>query len=75
MVTFGFPLVSIIVTTKNRELLLQRAINSILNQSYPNIEIIVVDDGSSDGTRDLILNHYPNIKYIRNDESRGACFF
>ena len=44
------PLVSVIVTTHNREDNVIRAVNSVINQSYRNIEIIVVDDHSSDDT-------------------------
>ncbi len=45
------PLVSVILTTKNRETLLQRAINSILNQTYTNLEIIIINDASNDNTK------------------------
>lgn len=44
------PLVSIVIPTYNRERLLIEAIESVLAQDYPNLELIVVDDGSSDGT-------------------------
>lgn len=47
------PKVSIIIPSYNRRELLFRAINSVLNQDYQNIEIIVVDDGSTDGTKEL----------------------
>ncbi|MCK9368409.1 glycosyltransferase family 2 protein [Candidatus Dojkabacteria bacterium] len=44
------PLVSVITTTYNGEKTIKRALRSILEQSYPNIELIVVDDGSTDNT-------------------------
>ena len=45
------PLVSVIMPVFNRETLISRAIKSVLDQTYNNIELFVIDDGSSDGTR------------------------
>lgn len=72
------PLVSIIITTHNRSQLLCKAIDSVLNQDYRPIEVIVVNDASSDNTVE-ILQHYISqhpdlIKVIHNDKSRGACY-
>ena len=44
------PLVSVVMAVYNRERFLQAAMESVLSQSYPNIELIVVDDGSTDGS-------------------------
>lgn len=67
-------LVSIIVPTHNRASLLPRAIESLLNQTYQNIQIIVVDDGSSDNTQQLFSDYNDQrIKFIRNDQQQGAC--
>jgi glycosyltransferase involved in cell wall biosynthesis len=68
------PLVTAIIPTFNRSHILFRAINSVLNQSYRNIEIIVVDDGSTDETRATVediggLAH--NVKYLQ--KSNGGC--
>jgi glycosyltransferase involved in cell wall biosynthesis len=52
------PLVSIVVPTYNRAYCLRRCIESVLGQSYRHFEVIVIDDGSTDNTRELIDHHY-----------------
>ena len=47
-------MISVILPTYNRAYCLERAINSVLNQSYTDLELIVVDDGSDDGTKELV---------------------
>ena len=71
--------VSVIIPTYKRCDFIDRAINSILNQSYPNIEIVIVDD-NGDGTLDRnkmieIMNKYESdnrIKYIKNPVNKGG---
>ena len=61
-------LVSVVIPTFNREKVVCRAINSALNQTHSNIEVILVDDGSTDCTPELIARAYknePRLKYIR----------
>ena len=59
------PLVSIIIITYNDKQFICQAIESAVNQTYANCEIIVVDDGSTDGTDKIISERYGNrIKYI-----------
>jgi glycosyltransferase involved in cell wall biosynthesis len=70
------PLVTVYIPTYNRIELLKRAVTSVLNQTYKNIEIIVVDDCSSDATFDYMTNlskENEKIKYIRNQKNSGAC--
>ncbi|MHA8051652.1 glycosyltransferase family 2 protein [Aquirufa sp. ROCK-SH2] len=57
------PLISVIIPTYNRINVVGNAIKSVLNQTYSNIELIVVDDGSTDGTQKLIAT-FPEVIYI-----------
>ncbi len=69
------PLVTIIITTYNRCKLLPRALKSAINQTYSNIEIIVVDDASNDYTTQIVQEYLLNdtrIKYIKNENRSGA---
>ena len=66
------PRISVIVPTYNRKNMLLSAIRSVLNQTYKDFEIIVIDDASSDGTR-RAMNGIENerLRYIRHEENRG----
>ncbi|RIA10116.1 glycosyl transferase family 2 [Flavobacteriaceae bacterium MAR_2010_72] len=70
------PLVSIIIPFYNEEAYLSRAMNSVINQNYPCTEIILVNDGSTDGSKqiaDEYCNRYSNVKIINSpNESLGA---
>ena len=67
------PKVSVVITTYNRANLIGRAIESIFRQTYKDYEIIVVDDGSSDNTREVVEGFRDNrIHYIRHHENRGC---
>ena len=59
-------LISVIAPVYNGENYLSQSIESVLKQTYKNIEIIVVDDGSTDKTADLVKTYLnqPNIRYI-----------
>ena len=68
------PLISVIIPSYNREHLIGRSIRSVLNQTYKEIEVIVVDDGSTDNTRDVVSSFKDSrIRYIRHDNNRGGC--
>ncbi|MBN2432522.1 MAG: glycosyltransferase [Acidobacteria bacterium] len=64
------PLVSVILPTCNRQAFLREALDSVRGQSYPHREIIVVDDGSIDGTADMVSRHFPDVRYAWQ-ENRG----
>jgi glycosyltransferase involved in cell wall biosynthesis len=66
------PTVSVVIPTYNRANVLGSAIRSVLNQDYQDFEIIVVDDGSTDDTEQVVTAvDKPQIKYIRHEENRG----
>jgi len=69
------PLVSILMTTYNRREYVVQCIQTILKQSYTNIEFIIVDDNSTDDTRDAIYEVLKNskcrIKFIKTEGKRG----
>lgn len=70
------PLITVYLPTHNRKELVTRAINSVLAQDYPNLELIVVDDGSSDGTDTLLHSFYganSRIRIFRQETPKGAC--
>lgn len=66
------PLVTAIITTRNRLNLLKRAVQSVKDQTYGNLELIVVDDGSTDGTNDWCKNQEFKYIYIDPKESKGG---
>ncbi len=69
-------LVSVIIPTHNREKMIANAIDSVLKQSYKNIEVVIVDDCSEDHTELLIREKYgdlPNVKYYKLPRNFGAC--
>lgn len=70
-------MVSVIITTKNRVNLLKRAVKSILTQTYNDYELIIIDDGSTDDTKNYVnklISIYSNIRYycVPENESNGA---
>ena len=72
---FGSVLVSIIINNYNYERFLGEAIESALNQAYPNIEVIVVDDGSTDNSNEIIDSYRDQIVPLlkENGGQASAC--
>lgn len=65
------PLVSVIIPTYNRANKLKSAIESVLAQTYENIQLIVIDDGSVDNTSKLLEN-YPQVEYVIQEHAGQA---
>jgi glycosyltransferase involved in cell wall biosynthesis len=63
--------VSVIIPVYNRVNLIDRSINSVISQTYPINEIIVIDDGSNDGTYDLIKRNFPQVS-LQYQENKGV---
>lgn len=72
--THARPRVTIIITTYDRAELVPRAIDSVLAQTYPSIDLVVVDDGSTDETVEVLAPYLddPRIRIVRHDRNRGV---
>ena len=67
------PFFSVIIPTFNRSELLRIAIKSVLNQTYRNFELYVIDDHSTDDTKNIVKTFKDNrLKYFLNDRGRGG---
>ena len=69
------PLVTVLMSVYNAENFLSLAIESILNQTYKNFEFLIIDDGSSDKTLEIIKSYNDDrIKLVVNEENKGLAF-
>ncbi|MGE4357060.1 MAG: glycosyltransferase family 2 protein, partial [Candidatus Omnitrophota bacterium] len=68
----SFP-VSVIVNTKNRKEDLEKCLKAIINGSYSNFEIIVIDNDSQDGTEDLLKRY--NVRRINSNSKKLSQLF
>lgn len=68
------PKISIVIPTFNRAHLIKKAIESVLSQTFEDFEIIIVDDGSTDNTSEIINNlQDERINYIKLEKNSGSC--
>ena len=65
------PLITIITVVLNRDRFLEKTINSIINQTYDNVEYIIIDGGSIDGTVDIIRKYEHALDYWISEKDKG----
>lgn len=68
----SMPLVSVIIPTYNRAYIVGEAIDSVLSQTYPHVEVFVVDDGSSDNTTEVLRSFGRRIQVVRQQNAGPA---
>ena len=65
------PFVVVLILSYNGKELLNDSVSSYLDNDYDNFEVVVIDNGSVDGTKDYVENNYPQAKVIRIEKNRG----
>ncbi|MBR3745689.1 MAG: glycosyltransferase family 2 protein, partial [Selenomonadaceae bacterium] len=70
--TLSAPKVSVILTSYNHAAYISAAIESVLNQTFTDFELLIVDDGSTDNSREIIKQYNdPRIKFFLYEKNRG----
>jgi len=69
------PLVSVVIATYNRRDLVPECIGSVLAQTFGDFEVLVIDDGSTDGTTELIRERFPEVRVVRQPNAERSAAF
>lgn len=69
----SWPRVSVVIPSWNARHWLERCLPSVLGAAYPDQEVLLVDNGSTDGSAEWVSLHYPSVRVMRLGENRGFC--
>lgn len=67
----NYPKVSVVILNWNGRFFLEKFLPSVYNSTYPNIEFVIGDNGSTDDSLDFVKANYPQIRIIQNDQNYG----
>jgi GT2 family glycosyltransferase len=65
------PKVKVLILSYNGKHLLEESVSSYLSNDYPNFEVIVIDNGSTDGTKEWVEHNYPEVVVLRTEKNLG----
>jgi glycosyltransferase involved in cell wall biosynthesis len=72
------PKVSVVIATRNRAKLLEEALRSVFSQTFQDFEVVIVDDASTDGSKDHVYSLFSNeagrIRYLTNEQQKERCY-
>ena len=68
-----WPKITVVTPSYNQAIFLTETIESVLSQDYPNLEYMVLDGGSNDGSADIIDKYRPKLAYAVSEKDRGQC--
>ncbi len=67
------PTVTVLTVNWNRRALLEDLLQDLRQQNYPGMEVVVVDNGSKDGSADMVVQAFPEVRLVRLSENLGQC--
>ena len=67
----SWPLLSVVIPSYNQGIFIEEAIRSVLMQNYPSLELIIIDGGSGDQSKEIIMNYTPWLSYSQSKKDNG----